>query len=137
MESLFAQCVEKNILQIEKSAFAALVRLIHSFEHVDSCLLLVLVCLSRTTIHNKHRLEDLMNSQPSQPLFTVSNHYSCFNDPSIWECLKLKNVFSTRKNRWSAAAICFTIIHSMFIMFGKCIPVVRGEYKLSENKLCN
>lgn len=71
-----------------------------------------------------------MERRPNQPLLTVSNHYSCFDDPSIWGCLKLSNVCSSRKIRWSMAAhdICFTNrLHSLFFMFGKCIPVVRGE----------
>jgi monolysocardiolipin acyltransferase len=47
----------------------------------------------------------------------------------MWGCLKLKNVCSSKRIRWSMAAhdICFTNkLHSMFFMFGKCIPVVRG-----------
>lgn len=71
-----------------------------------------------------------MDRSPNQPLLTISNHYSCFDDPAIWGCLKLKNVCSRKRIRWSMAAhdICFTNrIHSLFFMFGKCIPVVRGE----------
>lgn len=71
-----------------------------------------------------------MDRPPNQPLLTISNHYSCFDDPAIWGCLKLKNVCSSKRIRWSMAAhdICFTNrIHSLFFMFGKCIPVVRGE----------
>lgn len=70
-----------------------------------------------------------MSRSANTPLLTVSNHYSCFDDPGIWGCLKLRNSCSSTKIRWSMAAhdICFTNkIHSLFFMFGKCIPVVRG-----------
>lgn len=87
------------------------------------------VCLNRTKVYNQHRLENFMDRPPNQPLLTVSNHYSCFDDPSIWGCLKMKNVCSAKRIRWSLAAhdICFTNkLHSMFFMLGKCIPCVRG-----------
>lgn len=88
------------------------------------------VCLSRTKIFNKERLEDLVENRPEkQPLLTISNHYSCFDDPGIFGCLKLSNVGSEKRIRWSMAAhdICFTNkLHSTFFMYGKCIPVIRG-----------
>ncbi|CRL08646.1 CLUMA_CG021417, isoform A [Clunio marinus] len=90
---------------------------------------LLIVCLNRTNIYNKHHLEDLMIRRPNQALLTISNHYSCFDDPAIWGCLKLRNVCNSKRMRWSMAAhdICFTNkLHSLFFMFGKCIPVVRG-----------
>ncbi|KAL7046984.1 hypothetical protein ACKWTF_002760 [Chironomus riparius] len=88
------------------------------------------VLLNKTRIHNKHRLEDLVENRPeNSPLLTISNHYSCFDDPGIFGCLKLRNVGSSKRIRWSMAAhdICFTNVwHSSFFMFGKCIPVIRG-----------
>lgn len=69
------------------------------------------------------------NRPKGQPLLTVSTHYSCFDDPAIWGCFKLKNVCSSEKIRWSMAAhdICFTkALHSWFFMTGKCIPTIRG-----------
>lgn len=71
-----------------------------------------------------------MERSTKQPLLTISNHYSCFDDPAIWGCLSVRNVCSSKRIRWSMAAhdICFTNkIHSLFFMLGKCIPVVRGE----------
>jgi monolysocardiolipin acyltransferase len=90
-----------------------------------------IVCLNKTKIYNKNRLEHLVENRPkNQPLLTISNHYSCFDDPAIFGCLKLRNVCSSTRNRWSLAAhdICFTkTLHSLFFMFGKCIPVFRGS----------
>jgi monolysocardiolipin acyltransferase len=89
-----------------------------------------LACLNKTKIFNLNRLEDLVENRPKGvPLLTVSNHYSCFDDPAIWACMKLRNVCSSKKIRWSMAAhdICFTNkVHSSFFMVGKCIPTVRG-----------
>lgn len=89
---------------------------------------MILVCLNKTRIFNKQRLEDLVENR-QEPLLTISNHYSCFDDPGIFGCLKLKNVCSSKRIRWSMAAhdICFTNVwHSSFFMYGKCIPVIRG-----------
>ncbi|CAO1328042.1 unnamed protein product [Diamesa tonsa] len=91
---------------------------------------ILVVCLNKTKVYNLHRLENLMNRPNKQALLTVSNHYSCFDDPALWGCLKLKDVCSVKRIRWSMAAhdICFTNkVHSWFFMLGKCIPVVRGE----------
>lgn len=86
---------------------------------------------NKTRIFNKERLEHLVVNRPkNQPLLTISNHYSCFDDPGLFGCLKLRNVCSNTRIRWSVAAhdICFTNkVHSSFFMFGKCIPVIRGE----------
>lgn len=42
----------------------------------------IVVLLNKTRIHNKHRLEDLVENRPqNSPLLTISNHYSCFDDP--------------------------------------------------------
>jgi len=105
--------------------------------------------LSQTKVYNKDRLVKAVSKRPKGvPLITVSNHYSCFDDPGIWGTLPLRYVCNTLRIRWSMAAhdICFTKkLHSMFFMFGKfllkqglefvfnielfigkCIPVVRG-----------
>ncbi|KAI8038341.1 hypothetical protein M5D96_008235 [Drosophila gunungcola] len=88
------------------------------------------VFLNKTRVYNKERLIQLINKRPQGvPLVTVSNHYSCFDDPGLWGILPLSLVCNTYKIRWSMAAhdICFTNKrHSLFFMFGKCIPVVRG-----------
>ncbi|EDW47623.1 tafazzin homolog [Drosophila sechellia] len=90
----------------------------------------VLMLLNKPRVYNKERLIQLITKRPKGvPLVTVSNHYSCFDDPGLWGCLPLGIVCNTYKIRWSMAAhdICFTNkLHSLFFMFGKCIPVVRG-----------
>ncbi|XP_037716493.1 tafazzin homolog isoform X2 [Drosophila subpulchrella] len=91
---------------------------------------IVLMFLNKPRVYNKERLVKLISKRPQGvPLLTVSNHYSCFDDPGLWGCLPLGVVCNTYKIRWSMAAhdICFTNRrHSLFFMFGKCIPVVRG-----------
>ncbi|XP_017077968.1 tafazzin homolog isoform X1 [Drosophila eugracilis] len=92
---------------------------------------IVLTFLNKPRIYNKERLVHLVSKRPQGvPLLTVSNHYSCFDDPGLWGCLPLGVVCNTLKIRWSMAAhdICFTNRkHALFFMFGKCIPVVRGN----------
>ncbi|KAH8365263.1 hypothetical protein KR084_007211 [Drosophila pseudotakahashii] len=91
---------------------------------------IVLMFLNKPRVYNKERLVSLISKRPQGvPLLTVSNHYSCFDDPGLWGCLPMGLVCNTYKIRWSMAAhdICFTNRrHSLFFMFGKCIPVVRG-----------
>ncbi|XP_030560552.1 tafazzin homolog isoform X1 [Drosophila novamexicana] len=91
----------------------------------------VLVLMNKTKVHNKERLMKAVAKRPKGiPLVTVSNHYSCFDDPGIWGTLPIRYVCNTFRIRWSMAAhdICFTKkMHAMFFMYGKCIPVVRGH----------
>ncbi|XP_035792156.1 tafazzin homolog isoform X1 [Anopheles albimanus] len=96
---------------------------------------IVIVWLNKARVHNIEVLENALEHRPKgKPLLTVSNHHSCFDDPGIWglldtRLLKLRNVCSKNVIRWSMAAhdICFTNkAHSLFFMYGKCIPVVRG-----------
>lgn len=98
--------------------------------HLIITFILFAVCLNKTRIYNKQRLEQLIEKRPDGvPLLTISNHYSCFDDPGIFGALKLSNVCSSKRIRWSLAAhdICFTNVwHSTFFMFGKCIPCIRG-----------
>uniref|UniRef100_A0A1A9WQN1 Tafazzin family protein n=1 Tax=Glossina brevipalpis TaxID=37001 RepID=A0A1A9WQN1_9MUSC len=92
---------------------------------------IVLVLMNKTHVYNKQRLIDAIGKRPpGTPLVTVSNHYSCFDDPGLWGVLPMRYVCNTFKIRWSLAAhdICFTnIYHSLFFMYGKCIPIVRGS----------
>ncbi|XP_055602729.1 tafazzin isoform X2 [Uranotaenia lowii] len=91
---------------------------------------IVIVWLNKARVHNIQVLEDALENRPKGiPLLTVSNHHSCFDDPGMWGLLKLRNVCNKNVIRWSMAAhdICFTNkYHSLFFMYGKCIPVVRG-----------
>uniref|UniRef100_A0A182NHI6 Tafazzin n=1 Tax=Anopheles dirus TaxID=7168 RepID=A0A182NHI6_9DIPT len=91
---------------------------------------IVIVWLNKARVHNINVLEDALENRPTgKSLLTVSNHHSCFDDPGIWGLLKLRNVCNKNVIRWSMAAhdICFTCkAHSLFFMYGKCIPVVRG-----------
>ncbi|XP_058828851.1 tafazzin isoform X2 [Topomyia yanbarensis] len=90
----------------------------------------IIVWLNKARVHNIEVLENALENRPTGiPLLTVSNHHSCFDDPGMWGLLKLKNVCNKNVIRWSMAAhdICFTNkYHSLFFMYGKCIPVVRG-----------
>ncbi|XP_041767788.1 tafazzin homolog isoform X2 [Anopheles merus] len=88
------------------------------------------IWLNKARVHNIDVLENALENRPKgKSLLTVSNHHSCFDDPGIWGLLKLRNVCNKNVIRWSMAAhdICFTCkAHSLFFMYGKCIPVVRG-----------
>ncbi|KAL5288945.1 TAZ family protein [Megaselia abdita] len=91
---------------------------------------LILVFFNKTKIYNRQRLVDLVGKRSKgTPLVTISNHHSCFDDPGLWGTLPFRTCCSHKKIRWSLAAhdICFTNkYHSLFFMFGKCIPVIRG-----------
>ncbi|XP_034651693.1 tafazzin homolog isoform X2 [Drosophila subobscura] len=91
---------------------------------------ILLMIVNKTRVYNKELLVDLISKRPKGVgLLTVSNHYSCLDDPCLWGMLPLRQACNTSCVRWSMAAhdICFTnMYHSMFFMFGKCIPVVRG-----------
>uniref|UniRef100_A0A2P2ICA8 Tafazzin family protein n=1 Tax=Hirondellea gigas TaxID=1518452 RepID=A0A2P2ICA8_9CRUS len=86
--------------------------------------------LNKTRIHNGETYDYWVNSRPSdQPLITVSNHYSCLDDPLIYGTLPWHSLLSYSRMRWSLAAhdIVFTRrITSWFFASGKCVPVVRG-----------
>ncbi|XP_037827570.1 tafazzin homolog [Lucilia sericata] len=87
--------------------------------------------MNKTKVYNRERLiEAVAKRPPGVPLVTVSNHHSCFDDPGLWGVLPVRYVCNSFKIRWSMAAhdICFTNkYHSTFFMFGKCIPVIRGQ----------
>ncbi|XP_039273308.1 tafazzin-like [Styela clava] len=75
-------------------------------------------------------LHDVINKRPQNTaLITVSNHYSCIDDPLLWGCLRWKAFFQPKNMRWSMGAydICFTNkLYGWFFGLGKVIPVVRG-----------
>lgn len=59
-------------------------------------------------------------------VFNIQHKIKCF----FLGTLSLRHLFKKEKMRWSLAAhdICFTNVwHSYFFMFGKCIPIVRGD----------
>ncbi|KAK9503999.1 hypothetical protein O3M35_010447 [Rhynocoris fuscipes] len=87
--------------------------------------------LNVSRIHNLTYFNESFENRPQRiPLITVSNHYSCVDDPAIWGCLKMKHICDIERMRWSLAAhdICFTNkLYSYFFMLGKCIPIIRGK----------
>ncbi|KAK8732925.1 hypothetical protein OTU49_006659 [Cherax quadricarinatus] len=80
--------------------------------------------------HNVERLQELVGNRPEGvPLVTVSNHYSCIDDPALWGLLRWRDLWSAHTMRWSPAAhdIAFTRqFYSWFFSHGKCIPIIRG-----------
>jgi monolysocardiolipin acyltransferase len=80
----------------------------------------------------KEFLDLVYKRSPNKPLITVSNHYSCSDDPMIWgSSLPLSCfLFPERKSfRWCIGAhdVCFTNKwHSLFFRLGNVSPVVRG-----------
>jgi len=104
------------------------------------------VFLNKPRVYNRERLIQLITKRPKGiPLVTVSNHYSCFDDPGLWGCLPLGIVCNTYKIRWSMAAhdICFTNkLHSLFFMFGFQFKASRArgrricsaKYKLADQR---
>uniref|UniRef100_A0A3Q3GLV2 Tafazzin family protein n=1 Tax=Labrus bergylta TaxID=56723 RepID=A0A3Q3GLV2_9LABR len=80
----------------------------------------------------------VMGMVGSYSYFWTSNSGSCgastrpvrMDDPHIWGILKLRQLWSFNKMRWTPAAsdICFTReLHSRFFSRGRCVPVVRGD----------
>lgn len=92
---------------------------------------LVLAFWNKTHVYNRDRLIRQVSKRPKGvPLVTVSNHYSCFDDPGLWGTLPIRLVCNTFSIRWSMAAhdICFTNRwHSMFFMFGKSFRLAFSE----------
>ncbi|CAH1640026.1 unnamed protein product [Spodoptera littoralis] len=90
---------------------------------------IILEFLNKTTVYNREALAAAVRRPRGQPLLTVSNHHSCFDDPGLWGVLDLASLTRPARMRWSLAAhdICFTnALHSCFFALGKCVPVVRG-----------
>ncbi|XP_053378360.1 tafazzin-like isoform X1 [Mercenaria mercenaria] len=87
--------------------------------------------LNKPLLHNGEQFLTLLEKRPcSRGLVTVSNHYSCMDDPFIWSIRKWKHVAGTKYLRWIPTAdnICFTnYISTLFFSLGKCVPVVRGD----------
>ncbi|KAK7080735.1 hypothetical protein SK128_005273 [Halocaridina rubra] len=91
---------------------------------------IILNCCNTVYCHNVNRLREAVASRPKGvPLITVSNHYSCLDDPALWGVLRCRDLLNYKKMRWSPAAhdIAFTQrIHSWFFSAGRCVPIIRG-----------
>lgn len=91
----------------------------------------ILNMMNTTKVINRHYLVNLLDSRPLlQPIITVTNHASCFDDPGLWSILPPRHVLNVDVIRWSLTAhdICFTQpLHSQFFARGKCVPVIRGS----------
>jgi len=92
---------------------------------------LIISFFNNTKVYNREIITKALERRPKNvPLITVSNHHSCFDDPGMWGTLKWSNLLRPSRMRWSLAAhdICFTnSAHANFFMYGKCIPVIRGD----------
>ncbi|XP_068200749.1 tafazzin-like [Palaemon carinicauda] len=87
-------------------------------------------CCNTVHSHNLQQLIDLVANRPAGvPLVTVSNHYSCLDDPGLWGILRLRELWNAKKLRWSPAAhdIAFTKrFYNWFFSAGRCVPIIRG-----------
>lgn len=87
--------------------------------------------LNRVTVHNRGPLlEALDRRAPTKPLITVSNHYSCLDDPLLWGLLDLRHLLNAKRMRWSLGAndVCFTNeLHALFFSLGRTVPIIRGN----------
>ncbi|KAK3884619.1 hypothetical protein Pcinc_011126 [Petrolisthes cinctipes] len=91
---------------------------------------IILTWCNNVNEHNVDRLRELVGERPpGTPLVTVSNHYSCIDDPALWGVLRWRYLWNARVMRWSPAAhdIAFTRkIYNCFFSYGKCVPIIRG-----------
>ncbi|CAE1294855.1 TAZ [Acanthosepion pharaonis] len=87
--------------------------------------------LNTFNLINGDILYKTIEDRPSnQGLVTVSNHYSCIDEPLLWGILKWKYLIGARNIRWTLGAdnICFTKYwHTVFFSLGRVVPVCRGE----------
>jgi len=91
---------------------------------------LVLRGLNKTVIHGKENIERVFVRSPEQPLLSVINHQSCFDDPGIWGAVLSPYQLSDRCNmRWGASASEVIFVNkplATFFSLGKVVPIVRG-----------
>lgn len=87
--------------------------------------------MNRTKTLNRQMLNDVLeNRDEDKGLLTVSNHYSCMDDPLLWGILKWRYVFKPFSLRWTPAAddVVFTQPwHTFFFTLGRVIPLHRGD----------
>ncbi|ESO89858.1 hypothetical protein LOTGIDRAFT_218317 [Lottia gigantea] len=87
--------------------------------------------LNTLKVYNKKTLEKAVyDRDKSTPLITVSNHYSCLDEPLIWVMLKLSVFGNPTKTRWAIGAhdVVFTNYwNSLYFTLGKTVPVIRGD----------
>jgi len=87
--------------------------------------------LNEMRTHNMNTFYDLWKRRGTQPLLTVANHDSCFDDPGIWGAIPWSEMKQhLLKWRWApcAAELCFTTpLQIKCFSLGRCIPIIRGH----------
>jgi len=86
--------------------------------------------LTDAKVVNGQKFRDLVTNRPSdQSLITVSNHYSCCDEPLIYGVLNWSTLLRASLMRWSVSAhdVVFTEqFNSWLFGVGKGVPVIRG-----------
>lgn len=87
--------------------------------------------LNRADIYRGDNLYRFVEKRAAETaLVTVSNHYSCLDDPVLWGCLRWKTILRPGSLRWGLAAhdICFAKKwHGIVFGLGRGAPVIRGD----------
>ncbi|KAG1661296.1 Tafazzin [Nymphon striatum] len=87
--------------------------------------------LNKVRVHNfKSLIHEIENRPEGQPLVTICNHHSCYDDPGLWGLLHWRILFRSNIIRWSGAASDVIFLNNFlakFFAMGQTVPIVRGD----------